>query len=366
MRVCVVGSGVAGAMLSWRLAQQPAVSQLTLAPGLTGEAGVPDATGVSGGAIRCFEIAPEQRRLAIDSMAELAVDPLLREWSGYTRCGSVYLPADASELAAAATEIEAVLPGSAVVLDAAGLARRGWAGLDPAVRGLFEAEAGYLSPHRLRQSVLADLARRRRIRLLPAGPIDDLGPGRFTLAGRSHSYDLLVLAAGGWTPGLLRRHGFEATGLRTKVIQYTVHPASGVPSTVFVDDLSDLFGKPVPGGVLLGLPTQAWDVEPAVRQPDLALSRAAAERAVLRFPGLRMRSAATPVTALDCYAEDGMLALRPVAGSDGRLFTFTGGTGSAAKTVLAASLRAATQLATSAENPALASPPLIGRSLQSS
>ncbi|MGI8665667.1 MAG: NAD(P)/FAD-dependent oxidoreductase [Jatrophihabitans sp.] len=340
MQVCVIGGGIAGALLAWRLAQQPGV-EVDLAPGPDAPA---DATAASGGAVRCYEVRSVQRRLAIDSMCELIDDPRLRQWSGYTDCGSVYLPSVPDGLADAAAEIEARLPGSVSLLDAAELTRRGWSGLDAGVVGLLETEAGYLDPQRLRQSVLADLLGRDRVRLLAAAPVTELGAGAFGLAGERHRYDVLVLATGAWTPLLLSQHGFEAAGLRTKAIQYTVHQASGAWPTTFVDDLSDLFGKPVPGGLLLGLPTHAWDVSPRGVRPDLELSRAAADLAVRRFPQLRLHSAATPVTAVDCYAASGTLALRPVSGSEDRLFTFTGGTGSAAKTVLAASRQAAIQL----------------------
>ena len=85
-----------------------------------------------------------------------------------------------------------------------------------------------------------------------------------------------------------------------------------------------------------------------------------------RLPGLRLHSAATPVTAADCYAEDGLLSLRPVSATDDRLFTFTGGTGSAAKTVLAASRRAANQLADACRIRLETPPILIGRSTHTS
>jgi glycine/D-amino acid oxidase-like deaminating enzyme len=359
MRVCVIGAGVAGALLGWRLAQLPALEQVVLAPG---PAAPLDATSVSGGAVRAFEISAVQRRLAIDSMAELVSDPRLRDWAGFVECGSLYLPADTSTLPVAITEIEAGLPGSVSLLDAAELAGRGWAGLDSSVIGLLEARAGYLSPQRLRQSALADLAQRGRVRLLASGEITDLQANEFNLAGERHRYDLVVLAAGAWTVPMLRQYRYPASGLRTKRIQYTVHRASGAPTTTFVDDLTDLFGKPTPDGVLLGLPTDAWDVAPAGGTPDLELSRAAAELAARRLPGLRLHSAATPVTAVDCYAEDGTLSLRPVEGTDDRLFSFTGGTGSAAKTVLAASRRAANQLVESCRNRLEPQPTLIGRS----
>ena len=193
--------------------------------------------------------------------------------------------------------------------------------------------------------MLADLAARSRVRLLAPDPVTAIGPGEFSLGDRRQQCDVVVVAAGAWTPTLLSTCGLAAIGLRTKAIQYTVHRAGGVPSTTFVDDLTGLFGKPVPGGVLLGVPTTAWDIGPRSSRPDHELSRAASALAQQRFPRLRLHDAADLVTAVDCYAADGMLALRPVVPGDARLFTFTGGTGSAAKTVLAASLRAARLLA---------------------
>jgi glycine/D-amino acid oxidase-like deaminating enzyme len=357
MRICVIGAGLAGASLGWRLAQLPSV-QLVLAPGPTGAA---DATAASGGLVRGFEINPIQRRLAIDSLLELLADPVLRDWSGYTRCGSLYLPASADGLEQALAELEADLPGSAQLIDTADLANRGWAELEPGTVGVLEAEAGYLNPDRLRRSLLAELSEQPNVTVLPAGEVTGLGGAGFTLAGVRYDYDVVVLATGPWTPNLLREHGLDTTGLRTKAIQYTIHQATGMPSTSFVDDRTDLYGKPVPGGVLLGLPTEAWDV--LSMEPDLALSAAATELALRRFPQLHVQSSKTPVTAVDCYAASGLLCLRPVDGD--RLFTFTGGTGGAAKTALAASKAAAIQLAEGRQDPETPLT-LIGRRSESS
>jgi glycine/D-amino acid oxidase-like deaminating enzyme len=350
-------------LLAWRLAQLPELEQVVLAPG---PAQPRDAIAVSGGGVRAFELAPVQRRLAIDSMVELVADPVLRDWSGFVECGSVYLPADTGGLPAALAEIEASLPGSASLVDADELTRQGWAGLEAGVVGVLESRAGYLSPQRLRRSVLADLAQRGSVQLLAAGEIGDLRANEFTLNGLGYRYDLVVLATGAWTPALLSRSGYQASGLRVKGIQYTVHQASGGLRTTFVDDLTHLFGRPTPDGVLLGLPTTVWDVSPGSFEPDLALSRAAAELAQRRLPGLRLHSPASPVTAMDCYADDGVLSLRPVSDTDDRLFTFTGGTGSAAKTVLAASRRAAIQLADHRRTRLETPPILIGRSTHTS
>ncbi len=341
MRVGIVGGGLAGSLLAWRLAQQPGVTEVWLAPG----APAADATAASGGAVRAYELKPAQRALALDSMAELAADPVLRDWTGFVGCGSVYLPDGPADLADAVTEINATLPASASLVDARQLAGAGWAGLAADRVGIAERQAGYLDPHRFRRSVLADLAGRNRVRLLPAGQVSALAPGSFTLAGERQHCDVVVLAAGAWTPAVLRQAGYSTGGLTTRSIQYTIWRASGMLPTTFVDDSSGLFGKPVPGGLLLGLPTTGWQAPASGVPADRALAERAAELATSTFPALRLHSAEPSVTAIDCYAESGLLRLRPVPGADDRLLTFTGGSGSAAKSVLAASRRAAAALA---------------------
>jgi glycine/D-amino acid oxidase-like deaminating enzyme len=356
MHVAVVGGGLAGALLAWRLVQQPDIDRLTIAPGV---ARGQDATGASGGAIRGYETEAAQRRLAVDSLTELLADDRLRDWAGYTETGSLYRPRDTTLLEAGASEVNAALPGSVHLLSAADLRERGWAGDDLdgcEVLAIEERQAGYLDPERLRSRVLADLAERRGAELLD-GVVTALAPGSFTLfsaghsAGAVHSCDILVLATGAWTPALLRAHGWDSAGLRTKAIQYTIFGINGWRAGTFVDEVSGLYGKPTGTGQLLGLPTQVWDVEPDGPEPDRALSNAVFELAQSRFPRLRLVAGAQPVAALDCYSADSLLALRPVPGTGDRVFTFTGGSGGAAKTVLAASMRAAIQLASSAGIP---------------
>ena len=154
----------------------------------------------SGGAVRAFELNPEQRALALASMAELIDDPVLRNWSGFVDCGSVFLPAEPIALAEAAEEINATLGESASVVDAAQLAATGWAGLAEDRIGIRERLAGYLDPDRFRRSLLADLAGRKRVSVLPARPVEAFSAAGFLLAGDRYDCDLLVLAAGAWTP----------------------------------------------------------------------------------------------------------------------------------------------------------------------
>jgi glycine/D-amino acid oxidase-like deaminating enzyme len=262
-----------------------------------------------------------------------------------------------------AAEVAAALPGSVRLLTADELREQGWADLDnstdsgtesgtdsgSSVVAIAERQAGYLDPERLRSQALADLAGRSNVELLPDGAVTGLAPGRFDLAGTGHSADVVVLAAGAWTPALLRAGGWDDAGLRTKAIQYTIFEVAGWRPGTFVDEVTGLYGKPTGTGQLLGLPTQAWDVPPDGPRPDQALSDAVFSLAQRRFPRLRLAPGAHPVAALDCFSEDLRLELRPVAGTDGRLCTFTGGSGGAAKTVLAASAQAARSLASDPE-----------------
>lgn len=113
----------------------------------------------------------------------------------------------------------------------------------------------------------------------------------------------------------------------------------------FVDGITGLYGRPTAdGGLLLGLPTELWDVDPDRPPTTPELLDTAAGLAAAVFPRLRLGPATARVGSADCYAEQPMLSLRTVIDTDHRLFTFSGGAGSSVKTALAASHRAAIQL----------------------
>jgi glycine/D-amino acid oxidase-like deaminating enzyme len=385
VRVLVIGGGLAGSLLAWRLAQRPGTAVEvrtghagTGGAGEAGGTGGADATAASGGAVRAYDTLPEQRELAIASLVELLGSPVLRAWAGYRETGFAYLRhraavlgADAA-LAAEVAEIERALPGSADLttpaeaFGASGAsgafggqgAGPGWAGDDTRVV-VRERRAGQTSPGGLRDAVLADLAARPRAVLRDA-PLD-----RLTVA-IAREYDAVVLAAGAWTPALLRASGLPAGGYRTRSIQYTVYDAGPVRPPAFTDEETGLYGLPTAdGGLLLGVPTREWDAPPgatsvvlsqpgqAASQPDQPASRPgqtapqpdrAARLAAECFPRLKLGDARRRVGAADCYCDPPVLALRRVSGPVPRLFTFTGGSGGCAKSALAASQRAAGEL----------------------
>jgi glycine/D-amino acid oxidase-like deaminating enzyme len=346
VHACIVGGGLAGSLLAWRLAQAATDWRVDL---LRDERRRADATASSGGAVRAYEPDAEQRRLATASMVELLASPTLRRWADYRPAGSVYVRSGPDGLEAAAAEIELMLPGTALPVTAAELARDGWAGLPAGAAGVQERLAGYTSPDRLRDAVIADAVSGGRVTAVAAAAGEvTLGAGGgigCVVAGQRREYDLVVLAAGPWTPALLRSCALPGTGYRTKSIQYGLYPAGDWRPPPFVDELTSLYGRPTAdGGMLLGLPTGEWDVDPDHPPRTEALHDMAARLARDRFPRLQIGPAAVHVGSADCYSDHPVLSLRPVANSGHQLFTFTGGSGGSVKTALAASLRAAVQL----------------------
>ena len=129
------------------------------------------------------------------------------------------------------------------------------------------------------------------------------------------AYDAVVLAAGAWTPGLLRALGLPAEGYRTRSIQYTVYDAGPVRPPAFADERTGLYGLPTAdGGMLIGLPTGEWDVPAGPGAVTGALHERACRVAAACLPGLKLGPARHRVAAADCFADPPVLALRPVGG----------------------------------------------------
>jgi glycine/D-amino acid oxidase-like deaminating enzyme len=344
VRVCVAGGGLAGSALAWRLAQLPGISVLLLAGRGSGR----DATSVSGGAVRAYETLAAQRQLAIASMAELLGSPVLRQWARYRPASFVYVRDAAAELAGQIAEIDQVLPGSARLVPAAEAFGGGWAGPDGVA--VVERQAGSVSPGQLRDALLADFASRPRTRLLPADLTEvTAAAGRGVLVGAGgpplREQDVLVLAAGAWTPHLLRSTGYPAPAYRTRSIQFNTYEAGPWLPPPFADDRTGLYGKPLAGGGLaLGVPVRHWGASAGGRAITPAVHVAVTGLARESFPRLRLGAVRARTSAVDCFCDPPVLTLRRVPGAGGRVLTFTGGSGSAAKTALAASALAAVQI----------------------
>ncbi|GAA0615657.1 FAD-dependent oxidoreductase [Kribbella sandramycini] len=339
MRICVVGAGIAGALLAWRLGDRATVDLITGPPGA-------DATASSGGGVRGFETHPLQRRLAIESLSELL--GTLHNQAVYTETGCTYLLPAYDGIESAVAEVEDALPGSATLVDSRELHRRGWHDLPAGTVGVLERRAGFINPDRLRTSVVRRLAFGRTTRVL-TGPVLRLlteadGTVSCRLPDRTERYDAVVVAAGSWTPGFLTENNF-GVNTRTKAVQIAVYRVDGQLPTMFVDETSDLYGRPTADGrLLLGVDTQRWSVPPGSSAPVPDLAEQAVRIAGRRLPQLKLSTPDHLVSTADCYADPPVLTLWPVPGGTHRLYTFTGGSGGSVKTALAASRAAASEL----------------------
>lgn len=344
MRVAIVGGGLAGALLAWRLTQLRRPVDIDVYLGDRG--GTADATDASGGLVRGYETDPGACRAATESLAELRASAVLRQASDYREVGSVYLRQAGADLTDALRTVGQLLPGSAQVAARAELTRRyPFRGLPADTVGIVERHAGHLSPARLRTAALGWAAAAGTT--VHPGAVTGVTPAPAVRLpdGVQRHYDAVVVAAGPWTPGLLGAGTAHPGRLRTRQIQYSVHPVGPGGLGAFVDETSGLYGRPVTGGAfLLGLPSARWDVQPAAVEPDAALADRVGACARHRFGApIGDAPAIATVAALDCYLDPPGLALRPI-GPGSALFTFTGGSGGAAKTVLAASRTAAGDL----------------------
>jgi glycine/D-amino acid oxidase-like deaminating enzyme len=345
MRLGIVGAGLAGSLLAWRLAGLMPAASIDLHTGGAALGG--DATGASGGLVRGFEMSPSASAAAVASLAEIRDSPVLRAWTGYQEIGSLYLSAPAPDLAERANAINRVLPDSAELLDAEHLTRAyQWRGLPETTVAVLERSAGWVSPAAFRDAILTELSGAgTRIRTAPVSSVRS-DPLIVLADGTVLHYDAVVLAAGSWTPQLLLRSAMPLQGLRIRKIQYGIHPVRWPGLGAFVDHLSGLYGRPYGrDGFLLGLPSRGPDLDPAA-DPGSPPIDADLVAQVAAFAG-RCLGGGPPlpppvrvVCACDCYHDEPGLVLR----GGPAVFTFTGGSGGAAKTVLAQSRAAATTL----------------------
>jgi glycine/D-amino acid oxidase-like deaminating enzyme len=154
-------------------------------------------------------------------------------------------------------EVEARLPGSVSRGSPADLAARGWAGVPNDAVAVLERAAGYTSPAAWRVALLADRAVRRRVSCAAAASAvirSERASIAVTAGGQRREYDAVVVAAGAWTPACCARAGYRPAATDQ------VHPVRrvrhrGWRPPQFVDEISQLYGRPTPdGGLLLGFP----------------------------------------------------------------------------------------------------------------
>jgi len=339
-----------GSLLAWRLATMPAARAASVGIELwTGgnDDRAKDATTHSGGLVRAYADSGADSRLAARSLAELRSSPTLREWAGYQEVGSVVVLDGRSDPAEALAVVDDLMPGHVRLADPAELERRFSLGnLPEGSFGIVEEQAGYVFPDRLRDALLAHLPTGRvQLQHRSVDSVDPRPAVRPAGGGAARCYDAVILATGPWTAAVLARGGLAGAVYQTKQIQYTW--CTGWPDGLggFVDETSGLYGRPAAGGGMIGVPTDRWGVDPSDVSVCDRATRQLRDAVKQRLPGAGGRALTLglrTVPALDCFCQrpGPGAALRPVVDGSA-LYTFSGGSGGAVKTVLAASRDAA-------------------------
>jgi glycine/D-amino acid oxidase-like deaminating enzyme len=342
VRVGIVGAGIAGASLAWRLASEHTGVRVHLFSG--GSEARSDATGLSGGLFRGFETDRLSCLDASASLREMLASPVLRQWAGYTEVGSLYLVPDGPPPDELIDTVDAAVPGSLRLLDSEEVsARFGFRGLPPRTVAVHESRAGFVSPERLRRALVSDAVTRGVV--LESSAVTAVTDGARCRLGdaRTVTCDAVVVAAGRWTGSVLSASGLSRWPLRTKRIQYGVYPNRGLALPAFVDETSGLYGRGIPGGhVLLGVPDHRWDLAAEDWVPDSELAARVGAVAATRFALGRLGAPQRLVVGVDSYHPHPGLRLRRVTDA---VYTFAGGSGGSAKTALAAGRSAVTLLA---------------------
>ncbi|MGH8917591.1 MAG: NAD(P)/FAD-dependent oxidoreductase, partial [Actinomycetes bacterium] len=350
--IAIVGGGVSGAAILEALTRV-GIGRPTLFEKGRASAG---ATGLSGGLVRVYHTDPLLSDLAAASVPALRLlDRAVASSVGYVPAGSLYLEAE-HRVPRMLAEVERLKQGGdqlsdwpfQVLLPDEGKARFpafDWTGIGAAV---YEELAGYASPSATTKALLS-LAASRGAVVAEGTPVIEIQTrgGRVAgvrLASSSFAADIIVVAAGAWSRGLLTGLGLAAP-LRTKRIQYNFFQAPGVPGhPAFIDDTTGVYGRPhEPGTSLIGMALDEWDValHPTVINP--LTSAAIHDTAIGRVPWLTGARVAGGVSAFDAYTPDG----QALVGFDDHiagLFLATGHSGGGFKMALGVGQRVAAAL----------------------
>jgi glycine/D-amino acid oxidase-like deaminating enzyme len=155
-----------------------------------------------------------------------------------------------------------------------------------------------------------------------------------TSAGRIEAGSVVV-AAGAWSRRLCAEMGLPLPA-RPKAIDTVAvsrPPELRDPHMVFIDNVQGNYFRPEAGGLtLVGVPCQAWDIDPDALATGLPASAAATGAGLLthRIPAMERATLARGYRAFDGYSPDRHAILGRVDGIDG-LYVATAFSGSGFK-----------------------------------
>jgi glycine oxidase len=307
MKVVIIGAGVAGLSIGWRLLQADC-SVIILDRAQPGRGATWAAAGMLAVTAEMEDAPDVERQFAIDSNAlwpDFAAE--LEAYSGqaigYRRDGALILAADAAEL-------EALRPRGPV-LDAAGVAA-----LAPMLSGpagaLWAADEGHVDS-RMLATALTEAVRKAGGKILPGEAAVRMDGHTVLTPYGGYKADAVLLAAGAWT-GLL--NNIPIIPVKGEIIALAP-PGAALPGPVIWGN--GIYMVPRGGRLLVGATVQEAGFD---TQPTDAARRHLRSRAESLIPALRNWTLAEHWAGLRPKSPDGLPLLGPGAQQD--LFVASG------------------------------------------
>jgi glycine/D-amino acid oxidase-like deaminating enzyme len=335
--VVVVGGGVNGASIAYALAARGVkvvlVEKGALAAG---------ASGRSSALVRMHYTNEWDARLAWASFevfrhwTELMGGPAVFTQTGFV---NVVAPRYAEHLRQNVQMLQRIGVPTRAITPAELKTLQPFANVDDVGAAAYEPESGYANPAetvegfrrravelgaRILQWTAVARIDRRESRVL----------GVETSAGRIEAGSVVV-AAGAWSRRLCAEMGLPLPA-RPKAIDTVAvsrPPELRDPHMVFIDNVQGNYFRPEAGGLtLVGVPCQAWDIDPDALATGLPASAAATGAGLLthRIPAMERATLARGYRAFDGYSPDRHAILGRVDGIDG-LYVATAFSGSGFK-----------------------------------
>jgi sarcosine oxidase subunit beta len=327
LSVVIVGGGLMGLSAAWQLRRaDPGVRVVLLERARVGAA----ASGASAAGVRVMGRDPAERALALVSLQRWAeLDRELEGLTGYRRGGGLRVALDeAAWRQAPAWVAEQQADGVPLeVLDAAEARRLAPAVAASCLGGVYcaidgQAEAG---PAVL---AFANRARRTGVRLEERVGAEQVivERGRVVAVartdGRREACDVVIIAAGTWSPRLLAPHGVRLPFTTRALQMLLTEPAPGALAPVLGAFDRKLSFKQLAGGAYLigggwpaAMPDEAgnrWEMIDASVQSSLAVAREV-------YPPVADAKLARGWAGLEAFTPDDLPVLGPVPGLEGVL-----------------------------------------------
>lgn len=336
--VAVIGAGLSGSLAARELAQSGfAVTVFDSQP-----QGSINATNVSGGLVRAFDLDPGQRADAASVV--YGANSVRGRGSGFVRAGALVSGVDPGEATDFVGGFAAEHGFEARVMSAEDVRGRFGIELPPESVSVFEPGAGFLSPRKVASFALrvaSGVGAVVRFSSPVASVTTSANCVSLSVAGQREpeEFDYAVVALGAWMSGSsLGIDGMLPSRVMAIQVVCVTRPY-GVHHPTLFDYDSGVYAAPIsPGVSLIGLTTgEHYDTisDPGLRRADPAHVTETLSRAVDRLPWVSSASVVRVIRGFDGVVEPGTAGTTSL-GEDGRIMMVRPWNGAGVKHALSA------------------------------